>query len=106
MAAGPSSPVPPEGRGRRDPRGERRRAELLDPAIRLIGPQGLGGLPHRAVAAAAGVPAATPSYYFRSKDELIDDALRLVADREIARLQEFREALEDPGEDVTVWVEG
>jgi DNA-binding transcriptional regulator YbjK len=106
MAPAPGPAVPSSGRGRRDPRGERRRAELLDAAIRLIGSEGLDGVTHRAVAAAAGVPAATPSYYFRSKDELIDDALRLVADREIARLKEFREALEDPGEDVTVWAEG
>jgi TetR/AcrR family transcriptional regulator, regulator of biofilm formation and stress response len=101
------SPAEPHVRGRRDPRGERRRAELLDAAIRLIGAQGLDAVTHRAVATAAGVPPATPSYYFRSKDDLIDEALRLVADREIERLREFREALGDaPGDDVGSWVEG
>jgi len=105
MAAGPT-PAGPQARGRRDPRGERRRADLLDAAIRLIGAQGLDAVTHRAVAAAAGVPPATPSYYFRSKDELIDEALRLVADREITRLRQHRDALGDPGADVAAWAGG
>ena len=78
---------------RRDPRGELRRAELLEAAIHLIGAHGLDGVTHRAVAAAAGVPAASTSYYFRSKDELIDEALRTLATREIERLRERRDAL-------------
>jgi DNA-binding transcriptional regulator YbjK len=61
MAAGPTE-IGSQTRGRRDPRGERRRAELLDAAIGLIGAQGLDAVTHRAVAAAAGVPAATPRY--------------------------------------------
>lgn len=85
-------PAPPT-RGRRDPRGELRRAELLEAAIGLIGEHGLDAVTHRAVAAAAGVPAASTSYYFRSKDELIDEALRTLATREIARLRERRTAL-------------
>jgi DNA-binding transcriptional regulator YbjK len=106
MAAGPTE-ANPQARRRPDPRGERRRAELLDAAIKLIGAQGLDGVTHRAVAAAAGVPPATPSYYFRSKDDLIDEALKLVAEREIARLNHFRDALGDgPGDDVELWAQG
>jgi TetR/AcrR family transcriptional regulator, regulator of biofilm formation and stress response len=106
MGARPTEAAP-QTRGRRDPRGERRRADLLDAAIRLIGAHGLDAVTHRAVAAAAGVPAATPSYYFRSKDDLIDEALRLVADREIARLHHFREALgEAPADDPQLWAAG
>src|SRR3954470_10113115 len=80
-------------RGRRDRRGEQRRAELLDAAIHLIGAQGLDAVTHRAVAAEAGVPAASTSYYFRSKDDLIDEALNSLATREIALLRQRREAL-------------
>jgi DNA-binding transcriptional regulator YbjK len=90
MAAQPS---PPRPRGRRDARGERRRAELLEAAIHLIGAQGIEAVTHRAVAAEAGVPAASTSYYFRSKDELIHQALHTLAQREIERLRERREAL-------------
>jgi DNA-binding transcriptional regulator YbjK len=91
--AGPSATTRAPTRGRRDPRGELRRAELLEAAIHLIGAHGLDGVTHRAVAAEAGVPAASTSYYFRSKDELIDEALHTLATREIERLRERRDAL-------------
>jgi DNA-binding transcriptional regulator YbjK len=104
MAAPPSIPDAPS-RGRRDPRGELRRAELLDAAIHLIGAHGMDGVTHRAVAAAAGVPAASTSYYFRSKDELIDEALRTLAAREVERLRERREALGAAAADLDATVE-
>jgi DNA-binding transcriptional regulator YbjK len=90
-----AEPTAPHGlsRARRDPRGERRRAELLEAAIHLIGARGIEAVTHRAVAAEAGVPAASTSYYFRSKDDLIDEALRVLAEREIERLRERRAAL-------------
>src|ERR1700759_2489301 len=93
MAPPPSTTRRAVTRGRRDPRGERRRAELLEAAVALIGEQGLDAVTHRAVAAAAGVPAASTSYYFRSRDELIDEALRTLAEREIERLRERRALL-------------
>jgi DNA-binding transcriptional regulator YbjK len=89
------SPPATPTRGRRDRRGELRRAELLEAAIHLIGAYGLDAVTHRAVAAEAGVPAASTSYYFRSKDELIDEALQTLATREIERLRQRREALGD-----------
>lgn len=93
MTLEPSRPGGGSHRGRRDARGERRRAELLDAAVRLIGSRGMDAVTHRAVAAEAGVPAASTSYYFRSKGELIDEALRALAEREIARLRERRTVL-------------
>jgi TetR/AcrR family transcriptional regulator, regulator of biofilm formation and stress response len=99
-------------RGRRDPRGELRRAELLEAAIHLIGAHGLDAVTHRAVAAEAGVPAASTSYYFRSKDELIDEALAALATREIELLRRRREALGDRAADLeettealSAWIE-
>src|SRR3954454_8622680 len=91
--AGPPPATPAPTRGRRDRRGEQRRGELLDAAIHLIGAHGLDAVTHRAVAAEAGVPAASTSYYFRSKDDLIDEALRALAEREIALLRARRDAL-------------
>jgi len=99
-------------RGRRDPRGELRRAELLEAAIHVIGAHGLDAVTHRAVAAEAGVPAASTSYYFRSKDELIDEALGALATREIELLRLRREALGDRAADLeettealSAWIE-
>jgi DNA-binding transcriptional regulator YbjK len=103
--AGPPEAAPAPTRGRRDRRGEQRRAELLDAAIHLIGAQGLDAVTHRAVAAEAGVPAASTSYYFRSKDELIDEALRALATREIALLRARRDALGERAADLDTTVE-
>lgn len=52
-----------------------RREELLDAAIALFADGGARGITHRAVAAKAGLPAATTTYYFTSIDELIAEAL-------------------------------
>jgi DNA-binding transcriptional regulator YbjK len=68
-------------------RGERRRAQLLDAAMRVIGEQGLTAVTHRSVAAAAGVPAGTMTHYFASKDELVEACFQHAADEEIAELQ-------------------
>jgi DNA-binding transcriptional regulator YbjK len=109
---GPRPATSAPTRGRRDPRGEQRRSELLEAAIHLIGAQGLDAVTHRAVAAEAGVPAASTSYYFRSKDELIDEALHTLATREIALLRVRREALgeraadlEETTEALSAWIE-
>ncbi|HWH94003.1 MAG TPA: TetR family transcriptional regulator, partial [Baekduia sp.] len=77
-----------------------------------IGAYGLDAVTHRAVAAAAGVPAASTSYYFRSKDDLIDEALDTLATREIERLRQRRAALGDRAGDLdettealSAWIE-
>src|SRR4051794_7023495 len=112
VMAGPPPATSAPNRGRRDRRGEQRRAELLEATIHLIGAQGLDAVTHRAVAAEAGVPAASTSYYFRSKDELIDEALETLSTREIGRLRERRTALgeraadlEETTEAVSLWIE-
>ncbi len=55
---------------------QRRRAALLDAAAELSAELGAGAVTHRAVAARAGVPLSTTSYFFSSIDELITEALR------------------------------
>jgi len=62
------------------------RDAVLDAAIALIGERGLGTVTHRAVAAKAGVPGSTTSYFFASIDELILEAMRRVADTAIAQI--------------------
>lgn len=56
-------------------RSRQRREQLLDAAIELFAAGGARGITHRAVAAKAGLPPATTTYYFTSIDELIDAAL-------------------------------
>ncbi len=50
---------------------EDRRTTLLDAAIEIVGTHGMRGLTHRAVDAAAGVPAGSTSNHFRTRDALL-----------------------------------
>ncbi|MCW2840080.1 MAG: hypothetical protein JWR55_1563 [Aeromicrobium sp.] len=52
-----------------------RRDELLAAAIELFAEGGARAVTHRAVAARAGLPSATTTYYFESIDQLIREAL-------------------------------
>jgi DNA-binding transcriptional regulator YbjK len=68
------------------PRGEARRLVLLDATVRVIGRGGIAAVDHRAVAAEAGVPLGSTTYYFDSKDDMVARALEHVAEREAERL--------------------
>jgi AcrR family transcriptional regulator len=59
-----------------------RRDQLADAAIEVLAQDGARGLTHRAVDAAAGVPAGTTSRYFRTREAL----LRGVVDRSLGSL--------------------
>jgi DNA-binding transcriptional regulator YbjK len=61
-----------------------RRDEVLDAAIMVLGGQGVRGVTHRAVDAAAGVPAGTTSNYFRTRDALFDGVVDRFTERERA----------------------
>ncbi|QXC59577.1 TetR family transcriptional regulator [Aquihabitans sp. G128] len=63
---------------------QRRRAALLDAAAELAAEVGAGAVTHRAVAARAGVPLSTTSYFFGSIDELVTEALRRGAQSSIS----------------------
>jgi DNA-binding transcriptional regulator YbjK len=61
-------------------RGTRRRSALIEAAAGLLLEEGLGALSHRAVAARAGLPLASTTYYFDSADDLRDAALNHIAE--------------------------
>jgi TetR/AcrR family transcriptional regulator, regulator of biofilm formation and stress response len=69
------------------PRGAARRRALLDATVRVIGRGGIAAVDHRAVAAEAGVPLGSTTYYFDSKDDMVARALEHVAEREAERLR-------------------
>jgi TetR/AcrR family transcriptional regulator, regulator of biofilm formation and stress response len=73
---------------RRSERGEERRAAILEATVRLLATRGLGAVTHRAVAREARVPLAATTYYFDSKDELLAEALQVLAEAEVSRLSE------------------
>lgn len=74
-------------------RGVLRRAALLDAAAGLLEADGFAALTHRAVAARAGVPLASTTYYFASHDELVEDALRRLAEVRLAHGRALVESL-------------
>ncbi len=79
----PSIPRPAAGDGR----GERRRTSLLDATLRVVAREGAAGASHRAVAAEAGVPLGSTTYYFASRDEMLVEALQHAATREIEAIR-------------------
>ena len=68
-------------------KGERRREELLQATLRLIGARGADAVTHRAVAEEAGVPLSATTYYFASKEELLEQSLLMAAREETERLE-------------------
>src|SRR5262245_32511112 len=51
-----------------------RREQILDATLRVIGDGGVDAVRHRRVAAAAGLPLGSITYYFASRDELLQAA--------------------------------
>jgi DNA-binding transcriptional regulator YbjK len=68
-------------------KGARRREEILRATLRLIGERGADAVTHRAVAEEAGVPLSATTYYFASKEQLLEQALLLAAREETERLE-------------------
>jgi DNA-binding transcriptional regulator YbjK len=69
------------------PRGTARREALLDAVIRIVAASGVDAVTHRRVAEEAGLPLASTTYWFESKEAMLTAALELAAERDIARLQ-------------------
>lgn len=81
------------------PRGAARREVLLDAVLRILADVGADAVTHRRVAEEAGLPLASTTYYFDSKEHLLTAALERAADRDIARLKAFlAEASEASGD--------
>jgi DNA-binding transcriptional regulator YbjK len=68
----------------RRPPAEAIRNAIVEATIRLVGRDGVDGVTHRAVAREAGVSLSSTTYHFASRDEIVSEALRRVADLESA----------------------
>lgn len=86
------------------PKGERRRAELIEAAALLLAEGGFDAVRHRAVAERAGLPLASTTYYFDSLEELITAAVEHHSNQELVtgrnRLEEL--AIRNRGVEATV----
>jgi DNA-binding transcriptional regulator YbjK len=75
------------------PRGAARREALLQAVLEVVASAGPEAVTHRRVAQVAGLPLASTTYWFSSKDELLAAALEHAAERDIARLRAAAAAL-------------
>ncbi|MEM9173876.1 MAG: TetR family transcriptional regulator [Myxococcota bacterium] len=67
--------------------GERRKERLLEALLRLISREGLGAVSHRSVAAEAGIPAGSVTYYFPKRIDLVRGAFSDLARRQLDRIE-------------------
>ena len=72
-----------------------RREALLVAAVEVVAERGVGGATHRAIAARAGVPLSTTSYFFGSLDDLIVAALRVFVVSSIDELNGLARAVSE-----------
>ena len=82
--------------------GLRRRQELLAAALRIIVREGPEAVTHRSVAAEAGASHGSVVYYFGSREELLRQALEMIAASNIEWLESLQDELiahaHDPAE--------
>ncbi|WP_020501544.1 TetR/AcrR family transcriptional regulator [Sciscionella marina] len=69
----------------------RRRAQVLDAALAVIGTAGVRGLTYQAIDARAGVPAGTTSNWFRNRAALLQGVLAQQLDRDRTEWERFTE---------------
>jgi DNA-binding transcriptional regulator YbjK len=97
MVTSPPTPTPrttgPQRSGRVRPRGLARRTALLEATLELLAELGADALTHRRVAEHAGLPLASTTYWFDSKEHLLTEALRYAAERDETRLRTATDTL-------------
>ncbi|RKN49764.1 TetR family transcriptional regulator [Streptomyces klenkii] len=86
------------GSRRMRPNDPDRRTRIARAAIEVVAERGIEGLTHRSVAAAAGVPLGSTTYYFQTLDDLLEVALRQAAADNVRRLREWEESLPQDAE--------
>lgn len=82
---------------RRQQRGLERRDAIVDATLTILEAEGLEGVTHRRVADAAGVPLAATTYYFSSKEDLMQAAMARLIEREAAIFRLISDAVTTSG---------
>lgn len=85
--------IPQVARRQRGPNDPDRRDRIARAAVAVIAEHGIDSLTHRKVAAMAGVPVGSTTYYFTSLEDLIAAALDTAARSGIAELQAWSNGL-------------
>jgi TetR/AcrR family transcriptional regulator, regulator of biofilm formation and stress response len=80
-----------------------RRQAILEAALQIIGKEGSSALTHRLVAERAGVSLSATTYYFRSIEEIFEQALFLSAQRELTELDAVHDAFHRGESTLDAW---
>lgn len=80
---------------RERPRGAARRTALIEATLQILAEVGADAVTHRRVAEVAGLPLASTTYWFDSKEDLLTAALRHAAEQDMARLEAFAASAPD-----------
>ncbi len=89
------TPRPSSHSRKHNARGLARRAALIDAAIEVVADHGIAGVTHRSVAARAGFPPSTTSYFFPSIDALLLEAMN---ERVVRTIENFKVAVASIGD--------
>jgi TetR/AcrR family transcriptional regulator, regulator of biofilm formation and stress response len=84
-------------------RGEARREAILRATLGIIGERGPDAVTHRAVAERAGLPLSATTYWFASKEQLLQETLLLAAREEVERIERVVLELAPRELDVLEW---
>jgi TetR/AcrR family transcriptional regulator, transcriptional repressor of bet genes len=79
---------------------EMRKRQITDAVVHITVKGGLAAATFREVAAEAGVSVRLVQYYFGTKDQLLLETQRHVAERSIARIRRLRAHAKDPPRDI------
>jgi DNA-binding transcriptional regulator YbjK len=75
----------------------------MEATLRVVGRLGIDSVTHRAVAAEAGLSVGAISHHFKSRDALVEAALRFAVQREMERLRALVSELQDKVFDYEAW---
>lgn len=82
-----------------------RERPLMEATLRIVGRSGLDGVTHRAVAAEAEVSVGAVTHHFRTRDSLVEAALRFALSRELGKLRAFALSLQSKVFETDAWIE-
>lgn len=99
----PAPPVPEPAYATR--KGARQAERIIQAAYRCVTERGYSGTSVQRIADQAGVQKRMVLYYFESKERLMEQLVRRLGSRMLARVEEAVAGLEDPREIATVGVE-
>jgi DNA-binding transcriptional regulator YbjK len=84
---------------------QRVRESIVEATVEITAREGVAAVTHRAVAREAGVSLSSTTWHFAAKADILEAALRWTAEREVGRIAEIAERLDDAEFDPHAWAE-